>query len=194
MEFSYYMPTRIVCGPDCIRENSDTLQGLGMNAFIMTGAGSAQKNGSLRDVVDALEHEGIEWKHYSKVSPNPTLEQVRDAAEQAYTWGADCVIAIGGGSPMDAAKAVAVLAGEPVPDDELLSAASFPKVLPLVAVPTTAGTGSEVTPYSILTNDSAQTKSLLRGDQIYPRIAFLDGRYTMELPRHITIATAVDAL
>ena len=94
---------------------------------------------------------------------------------------------------MDAAKAVAVLAACDISDEELLSKRTFGKVLPLAAVPTTSGTGSEVTPYSILTNNTLETKSFLNSEQIYPRISFLDGRYTLGLPRGVTVATIADA-
>lgn len=194
MEFSYYLPTRILCGADCVKKHGDLFSGLGTRAFVMTGRSSAEKNGSLADLSEALGSRGIPWVHYNRVSPNPSLTEVREAAAEARAAGADFVVALGGGSPMDAAKAVAVLAAGEVSDGELLSLRRFDRVLPLAAVPTTSGTGSEVTPYSILTNDALQTKSFLNSDQVYPRYAFLDARYTMDLPRGITAATVVDAL
>lgn len=194
MKFTYYMPTRLVVGRNCLQEHRALLGGLGRKAFVMTGGQSAHKNGALADLSAALEAEGIPWKHYPEVKPNPSLPEVRDAAGQARSFGADFVVAIGGGSPMDAAKAVAVLAAEEVSDQALLGQRRFARVLPLAVVPTTSGTGSEVTPYSILTNDSLQTKSFLNSEQVYPAVAFLDGRYTLELPAHITSATVVDAL
>ena len=188
------MPTRILAGEGCIKTYSDQLAALGTKAFIMSGKSSAVRNGSLKDVCEALESKGLSWEHFNGVKPNPSLEDVRKAAGIARESGADFVIALGGGSPMDAAKAVAVLAAEDVSDEELLSQRSFNKVLPLAAVPTTSGTGSEVTPYSILTNTALETKSFLNSEQIYPRLAFLDGRYTMELPGSVTKATVIDAL
>ena len=95
---------------------------------------------------------------------------------------------------MDAAKAVALMAGCNPPDEALFKQNHFERVLPIVAIPTTAWTGSEVTPYSILTNDRIQSKSILSSPQLFPRLAFLDARYTMGLPAHITAATAVDAM
>ena len=194
MKFTFYLPTRIISGEHCVTENSALLKGLGSRAFIMTGKSSAQKNGSLTDMQEALSAQGIEWTHFNAVTPNPSLNDVRAAAQEAKAAGADFIVALGGGSPMDAAKAVAVLAACDVSDEQLLSQRKFENVLPLVAVPTTSGTGSEVTPYSILTNDSLQTKSFLNSEQVYPQLAFLDGRYTMDLPQTITAATVVDAL
>ncbi|GAK50820.1 iron-containing alcohol dehydrogenase [Candidatus Moduliflexus flocculans] len=194
MKFTFYLPTRIISGAHCVREHRALLKELGTRAFIMTGKQSAEKNGSLAEMTEALSAEGIEWVHFNAVTPNPSLSEVRAAAEEAKTSGTDFIVALGGGSPMDAAKAVAVLAAGEVSDQQLLSQRKFERALPLVAVPTTAGTGSEVTPYSILTNDALQTKSFLNSEQVYPRFAFLDGRYTMELPQAITAATVVDAL
>jgi len=194
MKFSFYLPTRIISGSNCVQDNSGFLAELGKHAFIMTGKSSAEKNGSLGDMTAALESEGIKWTHFNGVNPNPSLEEVRSTAEKAEAAGADFIVALGGGSPMDAAKAVAVLAAGKVSDEELLAQRRFDRVLPLVAVPTTSGTGSEVTPYSILTNDKLQTKSFLNSEQVYPTLAFLDGRYTQDLPQSITSATVIDAL
>jgi alcohol dehydrogenase class IV len=194
MDFNYYIPTRIVSGRGCVKQNAELLSKIGKKAFLMTGPSSAQKNGSLEDMKQALDSQGIAYQHYNKVKPNPSLQDVREASQVAKEAGADFVIAIGGGSPMDAAKAVAVLTACDVSDEDLLALREFPAVLPLVTIPTTSGTGSEVTPYSILTNDSLETKSFLNSHQIYPVLSFLDARYTMALPKSITNATAVDAL
>lgn len=194
MQFNYYMPTRIVSGEGCITANAALFDSVGKNAFIMCGPSSAAKNGSLKDVCAALDSRGISWTICNKVRPNPSIEEARDAAAEARQANADFIVAIGGGSPMDAAKAVALMAGCNPPDEVLFKQNHFERVLPLVAIPTTAGTGSEVTPYSILTNDRIQSKSILSSPQLFPRIAFLDARYTMELPIHITAATAVDAM
>jgi alcohol dehydrogenase class IV len=194
MKFQFYMPTRVLSGANCISENSSRLKELGTKAFIMCGKSSSANNGSLNDMCDALKAEGMEWCHYNEVKPNPTLEDVRSAAEQANSCGADFVVALGGGSAMDAAKAVAVLAADKVTNEALLGQRTFNKVLPIAVVPTTSGTGSEVTPYSILTNNTLKTKSFLNSEQVFPKLAFLDGRYTMDLPRDITAATVIDAL
>jgi alcohol dehydrogenase class IV len=193
MKFQYFMPTRVVTGEDCLKNSGTDLKALGQKAFIMTGASSAEKNGSLAHACEALKEAGMEWVHYKGVQPNPTLEQVREASEMAREEGTDIILAIGGGSAIDAAKAVAVLTVNSLSDEELLSQRNFPKVLPLIAVPTTAGTGSEVTQYSILTNNKLQTKSFLVSPQLFPRIAYLDGRYMEHLPYTISAATAVDA-
>ncbi len=122
------------------------------------------------------------------------MENVRDAATRARACGADFIIGIGGGSPLDAAKAVAILAVNDIDDEALFSGSYGYRPLPLVAVPTTAGTGSEVTPYSILTYNKISNKKSIASDYIFPELALLDPAYTYTLGIGTTINTAVDAL
>jgi alcohol dehydrogenase class IV len=124
---------------------------------------------------------------------NPTIACAFDAAEAAKRGDCDFVIAIGGGSPMDLGKAAAAIAVNPLPADALFTT-PFDTTLPVIAVPTTAGTGSEVTPYAILTNDAIQSKSSLSSPLLFPRVAFLDARYLLSLKWNTTINTALDAL
>ncbi|HEX3011265.1 MAG TPA: iron-containing alcohol dehydrogenase, partial [Syntrophomonadaceae bacterium] len=104
----------------------------------------------------------------------------------------DCIIGIGGGSPLDAAKAIAVLAVNDISDNQLVNL-EFQTALPIAAVPTTAGTGSEVTPASILTSPEVESKINVSSPLIIPRLAFLDPGYTIDLPWDSTVDTAVDA-
>lgn len=194
MEFQFYMPTRVITGEDCIRKNKDAFKALGKKALIVTGARSAKVNGSEKDVTEALKLAEIEYIIFDKVMSNPTIACVYEGAAAAREAGADFVIAIGGGSPMDAGKAIALLAAQDISEDDLFKGQYENKVLPMAFVPTTAGTGSEVTPYSILTNDKAQTKTSIATPLLFPALAFLDGRYTKDLGITTTINTAIDAL
>jgi alcohol dehydrogenase class IV len=144
-------------------------------------------------MVKALEANGQTYTLYDKVMSNPTVDCVFEAAELAKSGGYSFVAALGGGSPMDAAKAAAALALTKVRKDELFGAA-LTDALPVAAVPTTAGTGSELTQYAILTNDAAGTKTSVASPALFPRFAFLDARYTAGLDRNITVNTAIDAL
>lgn len=194
MIVKFFMPTKVFLGKDCIMDNAAQLKALGKKAFIVTGKNSAKANGSLGCVQAALQSSGITYNVFDQISSNPSIESVREAAKVAREVGADFIIGIGGGSPMDAAKAIAVLATNDV-DDTVLFSGPYPQpVLPVVAVPTTAGTGSEVTQYSILTDNKQQTKSSIANEAIFPQIAFLDASYTEQLPPHVTINTAIDAL
>lgn len=195
MKFSFYMPTNIISGENCIIQNAETFKGFGSKAMIVCGKHSAEASGALDDVCKAIEKNNQSFCIYNKIMSNPTIQCVYEGAEFAKSNGADFVIAIGGGSPMDAAKAIALLAVQDIPAENLFNPSCFAdKVLPMIFVPTTAGTGSEVTPYSILTNHAAQTKTSIATPLIFPKIAFLDGKYTESLSMKTTINTAIDAL
>ncbi len=195
MNFLYYMPTKVLVGKNCVKENSNELSKWGENPIIVTGKTSGQKSGALKDVIEVLKVNGQEHHIFDKVINNPTLENVAEGGRFAKDNASDYVIAIGGGSPLDAAKAIAVLAANDNMQPEELYLGKFAnKPLPIVAIPTTAGTGSEVTPYSILTYNEIQNKKSFASEEIFPRVAFLDASYTMMLPREVAIHTAVDAL
>ena len=189
----FYMPVRVVEGAGCVRAAATLIAPLGKCALIVTGR-SSKKNGALSDVVAALEGNGQRYAVFDEVLPNPTIACVRAGAARAKEAGADFVIAIGGGSPMDAAKAIALLARQDIADADLFAGKYSPDVLPMVHIPTTAGTGSEVTQYSILTDDVAESKTSIATPYIFPRLALLDGGYMASLSHNTTVNTAIDAL
>lgn len=192
MEFGFHFPTSIRFGRGAVRSNSAALH-LGKRAFIVTGRHSGRTSGALADVIAALSHEKIECSVFEGVGNNPDVEQCRAIGAQARAFHADFVIGIGGGSPLDAAKAVAVFAANDIPAEELFTNVYENDVLPIVAVPTTSGTGSEATPWSVMTWHSLKTKRSFGSLKTYPRIALLDPTYTDNLPLAITRSTAMDA-
>lgn len=193
MSKSYYMPTKLIMGADCIIENYELFKAYGKKAMIVTGRSSAKINGSQEDVVKALDLAGITYEIYDKVMPNPTVECVLEGAEVIKAFGADFLIGIGGGSPIDAAKAMALAVGSSLTKETIYSR-NYTEALPLIAVPTTAGTGTEVTPYAVLTNHAAKTKKSVSSPMSFPVISFMDPKYMMSLPKTITTNTVIDAL
>ena len=197
--FKFFMPTRVIVGENCVLENKDELI-KGKHALIVTGKTSGKKSGALDDVIKVLENEKIPYHVYDKIENNPEINHVAEGGKFAKEWGCDFIIAIGGGSPLDAAKAIAVYAAnEPVEGSDfelydIFSGVYKNKPLPMVAVPTTAGTGSEVTPYSILTLHKEQTKRSFSSPHTFFKAAFIDGRYTVNLPLQVARNTAVDAM
>jgi alcohol dehydrogenase class IV len=202
------MPARIVMDEDCLFKNRRLLAELGKKAFIVTGRNSARANGAYNDAVRALEANGQDHVLFDRVMSNPTECCVYEAAGECKKAGCDFVLAIGGGSPMDAAKAAAILALNDIPREKFFGRA-FTGVLPIAAVPTTAGTGSEATPYSVLVDTGSPDESRFldgRGavpgpfkrsvgsPMLFPRFAFLDAKYTFGLGRNTTVNTAIDAL
>jgi alcohol dehydrogenase class IV len=190
----FYIPTKIIIGRNCIQENTSLFSALGTRALIVTGKRSAKENGAEQDVRRALEERSIPAVIFDRVESNPSTSVAREAAELAREHKVDLVIGIGGGSPLDAAKVTAVLATNRIDDETLFTNAFAQKPLPVVAVPTTAGTGSEVTQYAMMTNDKVRSKSFVISDDIIPRVALLDAAYTENLPLQVTRNTALDAL
>jgi len=191
MEFEWSVPTRIVLGDGCIIKKAGLLAGMGKRAYIVTSPSSA-KNGSLVDLKKALKSQGIFCAVYDKTPPNPTLSAVGEMGAEARALGCDFVVGLGGGSAMDAAKAAAVLAANDGGPEAVYKQPYKNRPLPLAAVPTTCGTGSEVTAASVLT--VGDMKKSFKSDDVIPKIAFLDARYIDSLPQNITVDTAVDAL
>lgn len=190
----YYLPTKIFKGKNCLKENSDAIV-LGTRAVIVTGRTSGRLSGALDEVEEILASKGIAYVTYDKIGNNPTVEECYEAGKKARDFNADFVIGIGGGSPLDAAKAIAVYAVNPdMPPMDIYKGDYKNKPLPMAAISTTAGTGSEVTQYSVLTVTADETKRSFSTEDTFYKTAFIDGRYTENLPLHVTRNTAVDAL
>lgn len=191
---NFYMPTKVIMGENCIVNHAEQFKSLGSKALLVTGAKSAKLNGAQADVITTLESLQISYIIYDKVMSNPTIACVYEGAKLAREEDVDFIIAIGGGSPMDAGKAIALLASQDIKEEDIFSGDYGKDILPMVFVPTTSGTGSEVTQYSILTNDKKETKTSISSPILFPTISFLDAKYTYGLSRNTTINTAIDAL
>lgn len=187
----FHMPTEVFFGEGVVLGRGELLTKFGKKALIVTGRSSSKKNGSLDDVIGALEKFGIEYAVFDEVEENPSFNSVRKAVKEYRGIGFDFVVGIGGGSPLDFAKALAILLVEDVDVEDLYTENRRWRAVPVVAVPTTAGTGSEVTQLSVLTDDLGNK----RGCQtVFPALAFLDPRYVYHLSEDLTLTTGVDAL
>lgn len=188
----FYMPTKVYSERGCVRKYSHEWATLGKKALIVTGKSSA-KNGALMDVLGALHEHGTDSVLFDETEENPSIEMVMQVRELGLKEQVDFVIGIGGGSPMDAAKAIALMLYHKDRDADFLYQKGDDTALPVVEVPTTCGTGSEVTPYAILTIHAKRTKSSLP-HRIYPAYALADGKYLLEAGHDILVNTAIDAL
>lgn len=194
MNMNFFVNTRLITGVDCVRNNAERLGSYGDRCLIVTGASSAKKCGALDDVVKALDSTGVQYEIYDKICQNPTVESCFEAGKLACEINADFIIGIGGGSPLDASKAIAVVAANPDITEEKLYAMDWAEQpLPVVAVGTTAGTGSEITSVAVITNSKGFKKSF-RNDLSYPFLSLGDPKYTLSLSDSFTRSTAVDAL
>ena len=117
MNFSFFMPTEVYQGRGCVKAHPEVWKRMGKKAFIVTGRGSAKKNGSQNDVLKALEEANIEYEIFDQIMSNPTIEVVYQGAARMKECKADFVVGIGGGSPMDAAKAIALLFSQDIPEE-----------------------------------------------------------------------------
>ena len=188
-----YMPTNVYSQPNCVAAHGKELAALGKKAMLVTGRSSAKKTGALADVTAVLEENGVDYVIFDRVEENPSIETVMQARELAVAEQVDFCIGIGGGSPMDAAKAIALMAANPEKTEEVLYKAEPLRYLPVACIPTTCGTGSETTPYAILTRHALRTKKSI-SYRIYPALALLDAKYLLTMPRTALVNTCVDAL
>lgn len=192
MRFDFFMPVRLVSGVGCVYENRSFLR-LGKRCLIVTGRRSAAASGALSDVTGALAELGIAYQVFDRVTENPPLSVCHAGGRAAAAFDADFVVGIGGGSPLDAAKAVAAFAANPQIEPMSLYDEILAPALPVAAVPTTAGTGSEANPYSVITLDDSNKKRTLASPHLYPKVAFLDPRYIMTQSEEGLLSTTLDA-
>lgn len=189
----FFDPTNTYAERNCIQNHKKDLLALGTRAFVITGHSSSKKNGSLDDVIAVLEEASVPYKVFNEIEENPSVETVVKAAEIGKEFKADFVIGIGGGSPLDASKAIALLIANPEESGDCFYVEKDLKALPIAAVPTTCGTGSEITPAAVLTRHDTQTKKSI-SYKLFPDLALVDGKYLLSASKNLLINTCVDAL
>ena len=192
---------RVLPTPDCfigsgaVSELTRALRSLEARKVLVVTDPGVLRAGIYERIQTALAEAGVEVELFDQVKPDPSTTFVQSAAEQARQARVDAVIGLGGGSSIDTAKMAAALAANTREVAEYLGGAAFDKpVLPILAVPTTAGTGSEATHIAILSDEAAQVKKGLVSVRLMPRFAFLDPELTLGLPPAITATTGMDAL
>ncbi|AEH50956.1 iron-containing alcohol dehydrogenase family protein [Pseudothermotoga thermarum] len=190
----YYMPTKVFFGLDSVKQNWEIFSSLGKNALIVTGKRSSKENGSLDDLKATLQKANVNFVVFDDVEENPSFRTVRKIVEIYVDGNYDFVIGLGGGSPLDTAKAVAVLLkNKKLKVEDLYDPSKYTDALPICAIPTTAGTGSEVTQYSVLTDDNGFKRGF-SSDVAFPKVAFIDPKYTLMMNEGLTRSTGLDAL
>ena len=190
----YRMP-EIFTGADAAPALGRVLASLNVKrVFIVTGP-HVSRSAEFPALRDIAASDGRSVEVFSDTTADPSILLVEAISAKARAFGADCVIGIGGGSPLDAAKIVAVLINNDVPASSMVGSELVPRrTIPLLMVPTTAGTASEVTIYSVLTDTVAQMKAAVCSRQLIPDYAFLIPEMTYGMPPSVTAATGMDAL
>jgi len=195
MSTAFQLPTTVLMGSGVSSQLLDHVQSLGGSRIFVVTDGGVRAAGLVDRLIDPLVVAGLAIDIWDSISPNPRDYECNNAAEQAIAFGTDIIVTIGGGSSMDAAKAVAALVtnGGRVQEWEApRQLQSDP--LPLIAVPTTSGTGSEVTFYAVVTDTERKFKMSLYDTRLAPRFALVDPDLTVSLPAGVTAATGMDAL
>ncbi len=190
-------PTRVVSGEGALESSRACLAGMGVSRALIVCGENVAKLPQVEDFTQACEG-CIEIEMFSGAEPDPTDQNVLDGGAIGREFGAEAVIGIGGGSSMDCAKGIAAeigaegwileqdRPGEPTEIDH--------EALPIVCVPTTAGTGSEVNPFSVITYTETERKLVLNHDDLYPRCAVLDPTLLVSAPKQVRVAAGLDAL
>ncbi|MGD9567116.1 MAG: iron-containing alcohol dehydrogenase [Sedimentibacter sp.] len=196
LPFSFTLPTKIVYGPGCITSlTNELISNGGKQPIIITDKG-VRNAGILDKITDILKQSDINYIVYDGVEPNPKDVNVEEGAKIAKEHGADSIIAVGGGSPIDCAKSVGVLLahnGDKIKKYEGKTAATKPLPL-LITIPTTSGTGSELTFSSVITDTENNYKMTVKSQYTAAKVAICDPELTLSLPAHITASTGMDAL
>ena len=191
---TYYMPTKLFMGPGAVSLNAKALKTLGERCFIVASPNAARLSGALDDAENALKANGIAYGAFCGMTQNPRLSDAMRAGLLAHDFGAGFILGIGGGSPMDAAKAVSVFASNPGLTEEGFYAKSWPNdPLPIALIGTDAGTGSEVTMVSVMT-DSGGRKHSIHDERLYAKFAFGDAKYLSSMPREAALSCCIDII
>lgn len=192
--FAFHAAKSVLVAPGAALQLADHVARLGARSVLVVTDPGVARAGLLEPALEGMRRAGLGVHCYAQVVPEPPVQVVLAAAEQARATRADCIVGFGGGSSLDTAKLAALLARGEV---DLESVYGVDKVrgarLPLILVPTTAGTGSEVTPIAIVTTGENMKQGVV-SPVLLPDVALLDADLTLGLPRPVTAATGIDAM
>ncbi|MGE3062713.1 MAG: iron-containing alcohol dehydrogenase [bacterium] len=193
--FIFYNPVRIIFGKGKINQTGSEAARLGGRCLIVIGRESVRKNGILDKCIDMLETAGISYSLLDNVQPNPRIERVYEGIRIARKIKADFILAVGGGSVIDTAKAIAAgFCYEGDTWDFYTMKAEVIKALPLMVVLTVAATGSEMNSISVMQNDSTRQKIRAQGHPMFPTVSILDPELTRTIPKDYTAYASADIL
>jgi alcohol dehydrogenase class IV len=193
--FEYFMPVQVLFGNNRIEEAGALTARCGARALLVTGKRAMKENGVTDRITEVLRKSSVEVFIYDEVPPNPTDGIADEGAGVAKANGCDVIIGLGGGSALDAAKGIAVVASaggklwDFIGEDKVEG-----DILPVIAIPSTAGTGSETTPYAVFTKRDIKRKDAVVTPAIFPKTAILDPSIMKSMPAQITADTGFDAL
>lgn len=189
----FVIPNHTVVGTNVLGEAAPLLKKMGNKAFIVTGRHVAVSD-MMKQLTALLDENGIGCVIFDGITGEPTDTMIEKGVEMLKSSGCDFIIGIGGGSPLDSAKAIAAMAVNEGSIADYNGKEIMGEILPLAAIPTTAGTGSEATKFTVITDSEKGIKMLLKGDVLVPKLAIVDSSFTVGAPKSVTSATGLDAL
>ena len=189
----FVIPNHTIVGTNVLSEAAPLLKKMGNKAFTVTGRHVAVSD-MMKQLTALLDENGIGCVIFDGITGEPNDTMIENGVEMLKSSGCDFIIGIGGGSPLDSAKAIAAMAVNEGSIADYSGKEITGEILPLAAIPTTAGTGSEATKFTVITDSEKGIKMLLKGDVLVPKLAIVDSSFTVGAPKSVTSATGLDAL
>ena len=194
-----YIPVEVIFGEGSIQKVGEVGRRFGFKAMIISGKKSTKENGALEKLTRSLDSHGIRYILFDEVEPNPTDKIVNKASDIAVREKVDFIIGIGGGSSLDVAKAVSIVSSNEGFAWDYVRYPEGSRLIPylnrpVITIPTTSGTGSEVNKYSVLSNPLTKEKMVISHSLNYPKVAIIDPELTYSMPPYLTALTGFDAL
>ena len=190
----FQVPPTVIVGGGARQRVADQVRRLGAERVLVV-TDAFMRNGPAAEIIALLEQAGLQVACFDAVQPDPTDANVRDGVAMLRQHQAQAIVAIGGGSPIDAAKVIGILATNPEPLRQYKGYHQIPRAgLPLIAIPTTAGTGSEATKVAVITDTERHEKMMLLSLHLLPQVALVDYELSMSMPGPLTAAVGVDTL
>lgn len=195
MEFTFGLPSQAIFGAGSAKKLAEIVESYGGKTVFCVYDNGVKQAGIVNGLVKIMEDAGLQVVEYDGVLPNPPDTIVEDATNKAKKYGVDIIVAIGGGSSIDCAKAINIMMTNPgsINDYDGLGLVKNP-TKPLIAIPTTSGTASEVTGFTIVTDTKKMKKMVIGGPFVGATVALLDPELTISMPPSITASTGMDAL
>lgn len=191
----FNVPSTIICGGGAVGELAGQLQRRRVGRVLLVTDQFLVQSGLVARIESDLRAAGIEYGMFAGVQPDPTEQNVLEGLARFQEFGAEAVVALGGGSPIDCGKAIAMLTTNPPPLSRYMGRHKVPRAgVPLVAIPTTAGTGSEATKVTIITDTVNDVKMMILDAHLLPAVALVDYELTVSMPAPLTAAVGVDTL
>ncbi|SET00634.1 alcohol dehydrogenase [Natronincola peptidivorans] len=200
MKFNYYMPTKILFGPGKLNALAEEVLPGKKALIVISSGGSIRKNGYLDRLITILHNQDVDYVVFDKILPNPVKAHVMEGAALAKEEKCDFVIGLGGGSSIDSAKSIAVMAKNPGDYWDYISGGSGKSLpvpnpaLPIVAITTTAGTGTEADPWTVITKEETNEKIGFGNESTFPVLSVVDPELMITVPKHLTAYQGFDAL